>query len=205
MKIRSADFSTHTRSETATLATTDLTTLTAVAQRLARSAVPEGGVRLIGVSLAGLGDEPPPGLFGDPEPADDATDAARVDRRNGAAPDRGTDAAVLVDGAGAAPVEAVGSAPANGRTGAVSANGAGQEIDEARQAAKTLPAARAASPRDGHSPGDTGPHIGSRPRGRRRRRHPCRRVRLGAGRRARRTVHEARSAGTHLVGPAHGS
>ena len=76
VKIRSADFSTHTRSETATLATTDLTTLTAVAQRLARSAVPEGGVRLIGVSLAGLGDEPPPGLFGDPEPVDDVAGVA---------------------------------------------------------------------------------------------------------------------------------
>ena len=61
VKIRSADFTTHTRSETATLATTDLGTLTAVAQRLARAAVGEGGVRLIGVSLAGLGDEPPPG------------------------------------------------------------------------------------------------------------------------------------------------
>jgi DNA polymerase-4 len=65
VKVRSADFSTHTRSETATLATSDLPTLTAVAQRLARSAVPEGGVRLIGVSLAGLGDAPPPGLFDD--------------------------------------------------------------------------------------------------------------------------------------------
>ncbi|HEX5812346.1 MAG TPA: hypothetical protein VFY38_09610, partial [Pseudonocardia sp.] len=44
-------------------ATTNRTTLTAVAQRLARGAVPDGGVRLIGVSLAGLGDEPPPALF----------------------------------------------------------------------------------------------------------------------------------------------
>ena len=68
VKIRSADFTTHTRSETAALATTNRTTLTAVAQRLARGAVPEGGVRLIGVSLAGLGDEPPPALFDD-EPA----------------------------------------------------------------------------------------------------------------------------------------
>jgi DNA polymerase-4 len=66
VKIRSADFSTHTRSETAALATTDLASLTAVAQRLARTAVPEGGVRLIGVSLAGLGEVPEPGLFDDP-------------------------------------------------------------------------------------------------------------------------------------------
>jgi DNA polymerase IV len=65
VKVRSADFSTHTRSETAALATTDLAVLTAVAQRLARTAVPEGGVRLIGVSLAGLGEVPEPGLFDD--------------------------------------------------------------------------------------------------------------------------------------------
>ena len=70
VKVRSADFTTHTRSATAGLATTDLVALTAVAQRLARTAVPEGGVRLIGVSLAGLGEEPPPGLFDDARPAD---------------------------------------------------------------------------------------------------------------------------------------
>ncbi len=66
VKVRSADFSTTSRSETAGLASTDLGALTAVAQRLARTAVPEGGVRLIGVSLAGLTDDPPPALF---EPA----------------------------------------------------------------------------------------------------------------------------------------
>ncbi len=85
VKVRSADFTTHTRSETAALATTDLDALTAVAQRLARSAVPEGGVRLIGVSLAGLGDEPPPGLFDDAGAADgrdhpgDPADGHRAD------------------------------------------------------------------------------------------------------------------------------
>jgi DNA polymerase-4 len=63
VKVRSADFTTASRSETAGTASTDLGTLTAVAQRLARAAVPEGGVRLIGVSLAGLGDDPPPALF----------------------------------------------------------------------------------------------------------------------------------------------
>jgi DNA polymerase-4 len=66
VKVRGADFTTHTRSETAALATTDLEALTAVAQRLAHGAVPDGGVRLVGVSLAGLGDAPPPMLF---EPA----------------------------------------------------------------------------------------------------------------------------------------
>ena len=63
VKVRSADFTTASRSETAGTASTDLGTLTAVAQRMARAAVPEGGVRLIGVSLAGLGDDPPPALF----------------------------------------------------------------------------------------------------------------------------------------------
>ncbi|MHA6620710.1 DNA polymerase IV [Pseudonocardia sp. DLS-67] len=66
VKVRSADFTTSSRSETAGIASTDLVALTAVAQRLARAAVPEGGVRLIGVSLAGLTDDPPPALF---EPA----------------------------------------------------------------------------------------------------------------------------------------
>ncbi|OLT10874.1 DNA polymerase IV [Pseudonocardia sp. CNS-139] len=63
VKVRSADFVTASRSETTAAASTDLAVLTAVAQRLARAAVPEGGVRLIGVSLAGLGDDPPPALF----------------------------------------------------------------------------------------------------------------------------------------------
>lgn len=66
VKIRSADFATISRSETAAVASTDLATLTVVAQRLARTAVPDGGVRLIGVSLAGLSDMPPPGLFDAP-------------------------------------------------------------------------------------------------------------------------------------------
>jgi DNA polymerase-4 len=63
VKVRSADFTTSSRSETTGVASTDLAVLTATAQRLARVAVPEGGVRLIGVSLAGLTDDPPPALF----------------------------------------------------------------------------------------------------------------------------------------------
>jgi DNA polymerase-4 len=85
VKVRSADFTTHTRSETAALATTDLSTLTAVAQRLARTAVPEGGVRLIGVSLAGLGEEPPPALFDDAWP-DEATPPGRLGDSEDAGP-----------------------------------------------------------------------------------------------------------------------
>ena len=72
VKVRSAAFTTATRSETAGVASTDLGELTAVAQRLALAAVPEGGVRLIGVSLAGLVDTPPPMLFGAVEPAEGA-------------------------------------------------------------------------------------------------------------------------------------
>jgi len=63
VKARNADFETHTRSETTAFASTDLAVLTAVAQRLARTAVPEGGVRLVGVSLSGLAESPPPALF----------------------------------------------------------------------------------------------------------------------------------------------
>nr|WP_308187778.1 DNA polymerase IV [Pseudonocardia abyssalis] len=70
VKVRSADFTTHTRSETAAIGSTDLGALTATAQKLARTAVPEGGVRLIGVSLAGLGDDPPPALFEPPRAVD---------------------------------------------------------------------------------------------------------------------------------------
>lgn len=63
VKARNADFETHTRSETTAFASTDLAVLTAVAHRLARTAVPEGGVRLVGVSLSGLAASPPPALF----------------------------------------------------------------------------------------------------------------------------------------------
>jgi DNA polymerase-4 len=76
VKVRSADFTTSSRSETAGTASTDLGGLTAVAQRLARAAVPEGGVRLIGVSLAGLTDDPPPALF---EPVTEAAAASPVE------------------------------------------------------------------------------------------------------------------------------
>jgi DNA polymerase-4 len=63
VKARTADFATSSRSETTAFPSTDLGTLTAVAQRLARTAVGEGGIRLIGVSLSGLDDSPPPALF----------------------------------------------------------------------------------------------------------------------------------------------
>jgi DNA polymerase IV len=78
VKVRSADFTTWSRSETAGVASTDLATLTAVAQRLARTAVPDGGVRLIGVSLAGLTDDPPPALF---DPLGSSADPEIVEER----------------------------------------------------------------------------------------------------------------------------
>jgi DNA polymerase-4 len=85
VKVRSADFTTSSRSETAGSGSTDLPTLTAVAQRLARAAVPEGGVRLIGVSLAGLIDEPPPALF-EAVRFDADADAARPEPDPGPSP-----------------------------------------------------------------------------------------------------------------------
>lgn len=54
VKIRSASFGTTSRSETHADATTDLAALTDTAQRLAVAALPEAGVRLVGVSFAGL-------------------------------------------------------------------------------------------------------------------------------------------------------
>ncbi|GAA1087484.1 DNA polymerase IV [Pseudonocardia alni] len=63
VKARTGDFATHTRSETTPFGTRDLATLVAVARRLAEGAVGEGGVRLLGVSVSGFGDEPPLALF----------------------------------------------------------------------------------------------------------------------------------------------
>lgn len=63
VKARTGDFTTHTRSETTPFPSRDLGTLTALARRLADSAVGEGGVRLLGVSVSGFGDEPPLALF----------------------------------------------------------------------------------------------------------------------------------------------
>ena len=54
VKVRGGDFATHTRSETTAVASTDLAALTETAQRLAVAALPDAGVRLVGVSYAGL-------------------------------------------------------------------------------------------------------------------------------------------------------
>jgi DNA polymerase-4 len=54
VKIRGADFATRSRSETSSTASLNLATLSATAQRLTEGALPDSGVRLIGVSLSGL-------------------------------------------------------------------------------------------------------------------------------------------------------
>jgi DNA polymerase-4 len=54
VKIRDSDFATRSRSETSPFAGTDLAAFTATARRLTAAALPESGVRLIGVSLSGL-------------------------------------------------------------------------------------------------------------------------------------------------------
>lgn len=69
VKIRGADFATRSRSETTPTASTNLAALTATAQRLTEGALPDSGVRLIGVSLAGLTDFIQPELF-EPDPGD---------------------------------------------------------------------------------------------------------------------------------------
>ena len=63
VKARTADFTTLTRSETTAFATRELPTLAAMARRLAGSAVGEGGVRLLGVSVSGFSEDTPLALF----------------------------------------------------------------------------------------------------------------------------------------------
>ncbi|MEU6697170.1 DNA polymerase IV [Pseudonocardia sp. NPDC046786] len=78
VKARTGDFVTHTRSETTPFPSRDLATLVAVARRLADTAVGEGGVRLLGVSVSGFGEEPPLALF-DAVPSAQGWRAAPVD------------------------------------------------------------------------------------------------------------------------------
>ncbi|AUS79883.1 DNA polymerase IV [Actinoalloteichus sp. AHMU CJ021] len=93
VKVRSADFATVSRSETVRAATSDLSSLSAMARRLVSSAVPPGTpVRLVGVSLAGLTTAEQESLFpapptAGPEPhpdeetgPDEATDAGPTPR-----------------------------------------------------------------------------------------------------------------------------
>jgi DNA polymerase IV len=79
VKVRGGDFATHTRSETTAVASTDLPTLTETAQRLAVAALPDAGVRLVGVSYAGLTTEVQGSLFDDAVDRLVAEDAAPVE------------------------------------------------------------------------------------------------------------------------------
>ena len=78
VKARTGDFVTATRSETTPFASRELSTLSAMARRLADAAVGEGGVRLLGVSVSGFDDEPPLALF-DAVPSEQGWAAAPVD------------------------------------------------------------------------------------------------------------------------------
>ncbi len=70
VKVRSADFTTRSRSETAVTATTHVAVLVDTAQRLVMAALPTAGVRLIGVSLSGLTSAVQQSLFDEtPTPA----------------------------------------------------------------------------------------------------------------------------------------
>ena len=66
VKVRGADFTTRSRSETAATATTDVVVLVDTAQRLVTAALPAAGVRLVGVSLSGLTSAVQQPLFDEP-------------------------------------------------------------------------------------------------------------------------------------------
>jgi DNA polymerase IV len=87
VKIRGGDFATRSRSETTPTASTDLARFTATARRLTRGALPESGVRLIGVSLSGLTDFVQQPLFEtDPLPEETPEETAEVGGTGGSAP-----------------------------------------------------------------------------------------------------------------------
>ena len=75
VKVRGADFSLVSRSESLPAATTDLPTLLGMARRLVRAALPPTAVRLVGVAYTGLNGQPQEALFGldgeQPQPTGD--------------------------------------------------------------------------------------------------------------------------------------
>ena len=82
VKIRSSSFGTTSRAETHAVATTDLATLTDTAQRLAVAALPDAGVRLVGVSFSGLTTAVQEALFPEtPAPRDPGARAGRAPAR----------------------------------------------------------------------------------------------------------------------------
>lgn len=90
VKIRSASFGTTSRAETHPDATTDLATLTDTAQRLAVAALPDAGVRLVGVSFSGLTTAVQEALFpGTPAPSTPAAPTVVPDEEPEPEPSRG--------------------------------------------------------------------------------------------------------------------
>jgi DNA polymerase IV len=75
VKVRGADFSAVSRSESLPAATTDLTTLVGIARRLVRVALPPTAVRLIGVAYTGLGGQAQEALFALDDPGPHAVPA----------------------------------------------------------------------------------------------------------------------------------
>ncbi|MBC3191248.1 DNA polymerase IV [Pseudonocardia sp. C8] len=122
VKARTGDFVTHTRSETTPFPSRELSTLTAVARRLADAAVGEGGVRLLGVSVSGFGDEPPLALF-DAVPSEQGWTAAPADPGSAGPPDPGTPVAAGHPAAAGDPAATGESAAGDGPGEAVAAGG----------------------------------------------------------------------------------
>ncbi len=111
VKARTADFTTLTRSETTAFATRELATLSTMARRLAGTAVGEGGIRLLGVSVSGFSEDPPLALF-DAVPSDEGWTTRPLDATTPDPPPAGAegldDVTVTAD---AAPEPGIGAGP----------------------------------------------------------------------------------------------
>ena len=146
VKIRGADFATRSRSETSPTASTSLATLSATAQRLVEGALPQSGVRLIGVSLAGLTGAVQEQLFetdSDPVPpgADAGSTGADAGPGGADAGPGGADAGPK--GADAGPAGADGEVDTDPDVGAQAGGSLGGPAEPPEE---TLPASPTASP-----------------------------------------------------------
>jgi len=113
VKVRGADFSVVSRSESLPAATTDLPTLVGIARRLVRVALPPTAVRLIGVAYTGLGGQPQEALFGLDAAASDAV-AAPATALGGRALAEDRSTAAAASAASAPATSATDGAPAIG-------------------------------------------------------------------------------------------
>lgn len=93
LKLKRSDMSILTRSSTLPAATTDLDTLTSIAQRLALDPQSVGPIRLVGVGFSGLSAVEQYALFGDPDmgPPAETDPVQRIDSLPGSDPLEGTD------------------------------------------------------------------------------------------------------------------